>query len=405
MLHFTAPRLFVVAALLGTIACQPESLTPPPNAESASAALSNGAGGDLAYDADGPGNEDERADAKALVAYLDSVWTLIETWRVNPSAAAAATIPAAEAIEAFESLINAHAGTSETNTARQLHDATIMGAPIPTGGWSTGTWTGTQAVATYNAIVTSVNGHIATGGTGRQLAVVDLAVGGTSASPALVLHTLTQSATAHVPLDLDLYRWGHESEVPPTRRLVFQCTSNVVATDILTDDLSSHLKFLQPRRRGTPVAVVMGVVSITEDASIPPAPFIFRRSTYSYPTGATAPYVNRGQYKTHTDLGREELCFAGNKHVSYVDDGAELFQFTLANLVPIANVKVNGRLLQYQREPFDVSVNTHGKIAANPPAGTTSGWERAHRVIALYGGFVPYFDEELGPVQDVLDMP
>ena len=369
--------------------------SPPPSDSAALAAPGSGPASEPYYE--DAYSEPGANDGADLAIYLDSIWNKIEYWRENPSAAASQSIPVQEAIYAFEALINVHAGSSEVNQSREIHFKELTSVPNPSGGWSTGTWNGAQAATVYNALVSAINTHLAdAGGTGYELAVVDVAIDDSSLAPVLTVRTLTQSTTAATSAPLSVYRWGDESVVPVMNRLSFTCLTSQSVPPLLSIDVSTEYKARQPRRKGRPVAVVVGLVDLNVNATSP-APYIFQRQTYNYPTGS-GDYSLRGQYKTHSDRGREELCFA-YQYSSYVTDGADLFELTLNTLVPHAQVKIRSRFVDYPREPFESMYVSTGQGVGNPPPNTTSGYERAHKVVTFYGGFVAFLDPLL-PLDD-----
>ena len=343
---------------------KPNNSPPPPDLEVAALTL-----------------EDSISSAD-VYAYLDARWADLEAWHKDAPTAASASITVEEAVYAYEGLINAY-GTDPQADAPNEFQATAIAVPQPNGDWETGTWTGTEALALYNDIVTAVNAHIAAGpGTNTVLHALDVVVDDLAATPTVWVQTLTQEVGATAPGDpVPIYPWADEQDIvlPPYRR-TFSCASPLFANDIIESELARQLEISTSVPSGRALAVSLGASRLEPTPTRRYRPNLY---TKDYPTGSTDPLV-RGRYLNHADHGDEILCFGGDLTNDYINDGMTLASTVMQPLVPEAFIRGPQGKASYLREPF--AAVYVGKTGA-PPSGQSTTIERAHDAVIYFGVF------------------
>ncbi len=326
-------------------ACQTEDITPPNGVKTAAYTINSTGGGD-----DNQTLSDE--DQAEAIDYLLDAWGEIQNPQGGSVANPVAPRTAEDAVYVFEGLLNVFAGDLEQRNAKRSMLADSISVTAPTGGWTNGTWTAVQTATLFDQVTDLVSTHLATGpGQSNRLVGVDVELDDlTSSGGELWVTTMVESedkATQEL-LNVDddiLIPWGPESVIPAGAQRNITCEASFTSDAFIQQALAERLARPNGSRA---INLVFGVVRFNPgdafgiNGAPRNIPLEVDLSTFDYPApGAVAPYTNKGKFKTHSDQGREELCFTPAKISNYVLSNEDLARNVVQPLILPGRVRIS----------------------------------------------------------------
>lgn len=383
-IHYLRPWA-IALSLLAFASCQQDELAPPPGPDR-SVELQN-------RDRGQGGATLSESETRQAYAYLDETWANIQAWRKGRTGTSNEIEPA-RAAYAFEGIVNVNAG----DLTQRFYERTTLYDSVSVPDASRATWSGTQAAAVYGDVVRRVNRSVSAGpGSKNRLVFVDLEPAKDDpfkwyVSTVVEAAEGTPLSTYAQPVSFDIV-WGPEAAiVPPVSQQPTPCVTQLTAVDIIQSEVTSELAV-----NYMPLAIGLGIVATNPGGPFggpfgPPQglPVFYDTSTYAFPTGS-GNFEVRGEFMTHSDFGREEICFEDIKVTNYADDGEQLAT-DLQSVVPPAVIFIGPFAILRPRRPFSANYVPGTKTVQidEVPGGPVFGTERFHDVGSRYGAR-PFF--------------
>lgn len=398
-------------SLVGFVGCQQESLSPPTQELTEKSQLANRTEGSK-QDNEEALTEEEQTQA---LASINSIWSSIQDWREGVSLAD--QLSTSDAIYAFEAIININAGDMRQQHVDRTFFTDVLTAPSPSSGPADALagfsyWNGAACAGIYDDIVAAVNSHLSNnegGQSSNRLVAVDVELDPADDTKIWV-HTIVEDElspelqpnfAAQNPNDAI---WGDENVVPSEAQVPIPCVFGR-ADRLIENLINRNLNVSTP-----PLNLVFGAVRFNNsDAfgfdNMPQGiPLVVDLETFQYPTGSTD-FSFEGEFKAHSDKGREEVCFESNKVFSYVGSGVELARDIVRPLVPRGLVPINSfkRLPRSKTPLLSHILSQAGSVAVTTGTGGQQILvaSRNHANVFLYGNIV--FSAEVIQQSDILN--